>query len=329
MSEPAIIVHGGAGKLNPEKKGASQRGILKALQEGWKTLKNNDHNTALEAVITSVNVLEDNPNFNAGLGSVLALDGKIYMDASIMDGSDLSAGAVCGIQHVRYPIALAEKIRTETDHVLLCGKTGEKLAEVLRLEMAGEALVTVERRNQWKAGLQKQSDPNNLKKKYLPKNRELLSKYPQLNPLDGGTVGAVAQDIHGNIAVATSTGGMFLKLPGRVGDTAVIGAGTYAWNEAGGASATGYGEAGIELAISKSVVDFMSQGKNAQEAVEAGISLIRKYKNSSPFGLIAVDSNAGLGLAHSSEVLVFGARGGPSLSSYKVGFTQEEWINNQ
>ncbi|MHA2407340.1 MAG: isoaspartyl peptidase/L-asparaginase family protein [Candidatus Ranarchaeia archaeon] len=327
MTEPAIIVHGGAGKLNLEKKEAAQRGILNAVQDGWKTLNANENNTALEAVENAVKVLEDDPNFNAGIGSVLALDGKVYMDASIMNGIDLSAGAVCGIQNVRYPISLAKRIRAETNHVLICGEMGEKLAELFGLELANESLITTERRKQWKDGLKKHLDTKNLKDVYLPKNKELISRFPQLNPTGGGTVGAVARDTHGNIAVATSTGGMFLKIPGRVGDTAVIGAGTYAWNQAGGVSATGYGEAGIELAISKSVVDFMFQGKNAQKAVEMGISLIEKYKSSTPFGLIAIDSKAGLGLAHCSEVLVFAARGGPSLSSYKVGLTQDEWTN--
>jgi beta-aspartyl-peptidase (threonine type) len=325
MTEPAIIIHGGAGKLNEEKKEAAQKGILEAVKVGWKTLKHSEKNSALEAVENAVKVLEDDPSFNAGTGSVLALDGEVYMDASIMDGANLSAGAVCNIQRVRYPITLAKKIHTETNHVLICGNTGEKLAELLGLEMIDKDLITQQRQKQWKEGLAKLLDKANVDYKYLPKNRALLSKFPQLHPPSGGTVGAVARDTQGNIAVATSTGGMFLKLPGRVGDTAVIGAGTYAWNEAGGVSATGYGEVGVELAISKSVVDFMHQGKNAQEAVEMGISLIRKYKNSAPFGLIAVDSKAGLGVAHCSEVLVYAARGGPSLPSYKVGLTQEEW----
>jgi beta-aspartyl-peptidase (threonine type) len=325
MTEPTIIVHGGAGKLKVGKTEAAKKGIFKAVKVGWETLKKNKNNTALESVENAVKILEDDPNFNAGIGSVLALDGEVYMDASIMDGIDLTAGAVCNIQNVRYPITLAKKIRTETNHVLICGKTGEKIAESFGLEMANKKLITKERQKQWKEELTKLLDKKNLEYKYLPKNRELLSKFPQLNPTSGGTVGAVALDTHGNIAVATSTGGMFLKLPGRVGDTAVIGAGTYAWNEAGGVSATGYGEVGVELAISKSVVDSMHKGKNAQEAVDMGISMIRKYKNSAPFGLIAIDAHAGIGLAHCSEVLVFAARGGPSLTSYKIGLTQEEW----
>ncbi len=326
MIEPKLIVHGGAGKLSPRKVQDARRGILSAVQQGWKTLNASENNTALDAVENAVKVMEDDPNFNAGFGSVLALDGQVYMDASIMSGKGMEAGAICSLQNVRHPIALARKILTETDHVLLSGKQGEALAKLWGLEFLGTKIISENRKQQYKATLEKYLESNGDEEPLL-KNRDLIKRFPQLQN-EGGTVGAVARDTQGDIAVATSTGGMLLKFPGRVGDTAVIGAGTYAWNEAGGVSATGFGEAGIELCISKTVVDFMAHGSTAQNAVEKGISLIRQYKKGVPFGLIAIDRNGEFGLSHCSEVLVYAARGG-SASSYKVGLTENEWFSNQ
>ncbi|MHA1917121.1 MAG: isoaspartyl peptidase/L-asparaginase family protein [Candidatus Ranarchaeia archaeon] len=322
MIEPAIIIHGGAGKL-PQNIEKSKLGVIEATKIGWSFLEKEGKNAAIDAVENAVKSLEDNKIFNAGTGSVLALDGKIYMDASIMRGSDQRAGAVCSIQNVRHPISLARHIMEETDHVLISGVHAENLAKIWKLEFLNDKMITQERKKKWEKTQKKYLNLKESLGNYLKINSELLAKYPNFKNEFGGTVGAVAIDQNGNLAVATSTGGTFLKLPGRVGDTPIIGAGTYVSDNAGGVSATGVGEVGIELAIGKTVVNFMKKGDSAQDSVEKSIDLIKKFKNV-PFGLIAIDKNGNIGLAHSSEALVFASKN--TDSNFIAGVTGKDRI---
>ncbi|MCD6241362.1 isoaspartyl peptidase/L-asparaginase [Candidatus Bathyarchaeota archaeon] len=292
MPRPVIVVHGGAGTWHPERQKPGIEGVKNAALEGFKILAAGG--SALDAVEIAVICLEDNEVFNAGKGSTLTIDKRVEMEASIMDGKTLKAGAVGLLRDLKNPVKLARIVMEKTDHVFLIGEGAEKLAEIFNLERTNP--ITELRLKYWK----------NLKEKllkgqvnYLLKLHELIEKNPNLFAYE--TVGAVALDKHGNVAAATSTGGMTLKLPGRIGDSPLIGCGTYADNEAGACSATGIGEIAIRLVLAKTVCEYMRK-MDAQTAVEEAIKLVnRRIANQVNFmGLIAVDKKGNVGAAHNS-----------------------------
>jgi len=293
MERFMIVVHGGAGRIRPEFKEKALRGVKRAAKTGYDILSKGG--SALDAVEEAVKVMEDDPTFNAGVGSTLTIDGKIEMDASIMDGKTLNAGSVAMIRNIKHPVTLARIIMEKTDHVLVVGDFAEKLAEIFKLKKCNP--ITENRIKIWKeykAMLTKGEH------RYLPKTEKLIEIIPELV---ADTVGAVARDQYRSLAAATSTGGLTLKLPGRIGDTPLIGCGNYADNEAGAASVTGIGEVAIRLVLAKSVCDFMRNGLLAQKAVEKGIELVKKRQNNLPMGIIAIDKHGNPGVAHNSESL--------------------------
>jgi beta-aspartyl-peptidase (threonine type) len=292
-----IVVHGGAGEWQPERRKAGIAGVKTAAKVGFDILKKSG---ALDAVEVSVESMEDDPVFNAGLGSTLAIDKRIEMEASIMDGKSLKAGAVSLLRDIKNPVRLARIIMENTDHVYIVGDGAEKLARLFKLERRDPT--TELRIKYW----------NRLKDKlkrggvdYLPKTYKLIKENPSLFQLD--TVGAVALDAHGNVAAATSSGGVTLKFPGRIGDTPLIGCGTYADNEAGACSATGMGEIAIKLVLAKAVCDEMHIGASAEKAVENLIMLVNRriHDTTNSMGLIAVDKNGGIGVAHNSPNICY------------------------
>lgn len=234
----SLAIHGGAGtldpdKMTPEKRAEYEAALQAALDAGAKVLS--DGGDAMDAVKAAVIIMEDSPLFNAGKGAVLTWDGDAELDASIMDGRDRSAGAIAGVRTVRNPILLADRVRTDSPHVMLVGEGAEQFA----LEK-GFAVT-----------------PQDYFK--TPMRIEALErmKAKQLSALDVdhkfGTVGAVALDQKGNMAAATSTGGMTGKRWGRVGDAPVIGAGTYADNRACAVSATGWGEYFLRVGVAHEI----------------------------------------------------------------------------
>ncbi|MEX2703373.1 MAG: isoaspartyl peptidase/L-asparaginase family protein [Candidatus Baldrarchaeota archaeon] len=293
MEKFIIVVHGGAGRIRPEFKDRALRGVKKAAKAGYDILSKGG--TALDAVEEAVKVMEDDPTFNAGTGSTLTIDGRIEMDASIMDGKTLNAGSVAMIRNIRHPVTLARIIMEKTDHVFIAGDFAEKLAETFNLERCNP--ITENRIKIWK---EYKTMLIRGEHQYLPKTTKLIKIIPELAT---DTVGAVARDKDGNLAAATSTGGLTLKLPGRIGDTPLIGCGNYADNEAGAASATGIGEVAIRLVLAKTVCDFMRNGLIAQKAVEKGIEVVKTRQNNLPMGIIAVDKYGNPGIAHNSESL--------------------------
>lgn len=293
MKKFIIVVHGGAGRIRPEFKNGALRGVKKAAKTGYDILSKGG--TALDAVEEAVKIMEDDPTFNAGIGSTLTIDGKIEMDASIMDGKTLNAGSVAMIRNIRHPVTLARIIMEKTDHVFVAGDFAEKLAEIFNLERCNP--ITENRIKIWK---EYKTMLIRGEHQYLPKTTKLIKLIPELAT---GTVGAVARDKDGNLAAATSTGGLTLKLPGRIGDTPLIGCGNYADNDAGAASVTGIGEVAIRLVLAKTVCDFMRNRLNAQKAVEKGIELVKTKQNNLPMGVIAVDKYGNPGIAHNSENL--------------------------
>ena len=314
MTRPVIVVHGGAGTWHPERQNPGIEGVKEAALKGFNILMENG--SAVDAVEVAVMSMEDNEVFNAGKGSTFTLDKRIEMEASIMDGKTLKAGAAGLLTNIKNPVHLARIVMEKTDFVFLIGEGAEKLAEIYNLERQNPA--TELRLKYWK----------NLREKllkgevnYLPRLHELVEQHPELFVYE--TVGAVALDKEGNVAAATSTGGMTLKIPGRIGDSSLIGCGTYADNAAGACSATGIGEIAIRLVLAKTVCDYM-QRINAQKAVEEAIKLVnRRIAGKANFmGLIAVDTEGNIGAAHNSSNICW-AYMHAGMSSPKASLTAE------
>jgi beta-aspartyl-peptidase (threonine type) len=264
----AVAIHGGAGVVRRDKPGEQHRAVLEQALEAAMAQK-----TALDAVVAAVLVLEDAPLFNAGRGACFNAEGEIEMDASIMDGATLRAGAVAAVRRIRNPVLAARAVMEKTRHVLLAGESADRFAEAQGLKLeAAEYFETQARR----LALQK-----NLKGHH-------------------GTVGAVALDRHGNLAAATSTGGYPGKMPGRVGDSPLIGAGTYADNRACAVSGTGLGEAFMRAAVAHDVCARVLYAKvSLAAAARAALRSVAAIGGDG--GLIAVDRRGNIAMPFNSE----------------------------
>lgn len=279
----AIAIHGGAGgdpsKWSESQKGARRSGMTKALQAGQKILA--DGGTALDAVEQSIRLLEDNPAFNAGRGAVLTSEKRAELDAAIMDGSQRACGAVASVTTVRNPISLARSVMQETRHVLLIGSGADRFAKQLQVELVDQSYFRL-------------SPDESDQSLYLTKDGSYL-----------GTVGCVALDQAGNLAAGTSTGGLSGKMPGRVGDSPIIGAGTFADNSTCAISATGVGEEYIRNAIAYDVSAQMRYaGKSLSEAVRTAI---HETLATDTGGLIAVGHDGSIALEHNTPGMTYGA----------------------
>jgi beta-aspartyl-peptidase (threonine type) len=285
----AIIVHGGSGDWKAEHKHAALQGVRSAVKAGTKLLAQGK--PALDAVTAAVMLLEDNPVFNAGTGSALNLHGEAQMDASVMMSKGLRAGGVACLSRVKNPVRVARKIMEETGHILLAGEGALNFARAMGF--ADYDPVTRERRADWQKKRKALSAV-----KSQSRLRDLLKRHPELA---GGTVGAVALDKRGDLAAATSSGGLTLKLPGRVGDTPILGAGNYAM-PMGAASATGLGEVAMRYLVTKSVCDLLAQGRNAQQAVDEVLSLLAAEPRAD-MGIITIDRRGNIGVGHRSRAM--------------------------
>jgi L-asparaginase / beta-aspartyl-peptidase len=269
----AIAVHGGAGATPPEELPARRAGVERAAAAGWRVLEAGG--SALDAVVAAVVVLEDDPIFNAGLGSVLTEEGVVEMDASVMEGEALRAGAVAALRGVANPILAARAVVAEEREVLLVGEPAVALARrhALRVVLP-DALVTAEARGRWR----------------------------DRHPAPGETVGAVARDPLGHVAAATSTGGVAGKRAGRVGDSAVIGAGTYADDECGAASATGPGEAIIRIGLARVALDLVARGAHPDDAGRRALDRLQRRLGRTA-GLVLVDRLGQVGVAYTTQAM--------------------------
>jgi beta-aspartyl-peptidase (threonine type) len=274
----AIIVHGGAWDIPCAVHDDHLIGVEKAVMTGHNILK--DGISALKAVIEAVIQMENDPTFDAGYGSFMNKNGDVEMDAIVMTGSDLSMGAVAAIQNVSNPVQVAELIRQRTDHNLLVGEGAVQFA----LEQ-GIPYVPTE---QLLVGRELERY-RKLKKKKKIRTRHFFESGHQTD-----TVGAVAIDKKGNIAVATSTGGTPNKLPGRVGDSPIIGSGAYADNLYGGASSSGWGESLMKVLLAKSTVDFMRNENDAPSAAIKAIQLLSDRVDGKG-GVICIDTRGNTG----------------------------------
>lgn len=276
------MIHGGAGAIRaPERFAPSLRAII---ETGADLLTKGA--SALDAVTECVRLLEDDPLFNAGRGSVLNADGAIYCDASVMDGGGLAAGAIAGVRRVRNPVLLARLVMERTPHVFLIGEGAERFGRAQGVVFEEDAyFLTPER----------QAEFARAKARGATTLDHAATEEGKL-----GTVGAVARDNAGNVAAATSTGGLANQMFGRVGDSPVIGAGVFADNDSCAISCTGIGEQFLRTSLARIASIFVeTQGMTATDAATAAIAyLVRKVKGSG--GLIIVDRNGGCGAAYST-----------------------------
>lgn len=305
----AIIVHGGAGTITPDRFEVAREGCRAAVVAGWRMLQ--EGASALDVVEAVVRLLEDNPNFNAGTGSCLTSDGHIEMDAGIMEGYTLRVGAVAGVDRVKNPITLARRV-LESPHVLLIGRGAHEFAREQGIAFCRqEDLLTERQRTIWQRLHAERSAEEPLIYRVHLDNLSTLPSAPATETADDvdteedkhGTVGAVAVDSAGMLAAATSTGGFAYKHPGRVGDTPLVGCGFYA-DENAAISCTGYGEDFIRLLLAKRVADDVARGMNALDAAKEAIAYLGA-KASGTGGLISVDRHGKVGFAWNSENMAY------------------------
>jgi len=287
----AIAIHGGAGtlsadRLTPENDRLYRAGLEHALRVGFAVLASGG--SSLDAVTVAVQALEDDPLFNAGRGAVLAANGLHELDASIMDGRDLRAGAVTGLRHVRSPIELARLVMERSVHVMLAGAGAEEFALEHGLEPVPNSHFATERRRRELEVLLAEQAP--------PKREALM-----------GTVGAVALDAHGDLAAATSTGGMTGKKWGRVGDSPIIGAGTYAANDCCAVSATGHGEYFIRAAVAHEIASLMRYRGLDVVAAADEVVMRQLTRMGGSGGVIAVGRDGRIAMPFNSEGMLRGA----------------------
>ncbi|HXH19193.1 MAG TPA: isoaspartyl peptidase/L-asparaginase [Chitinophagales bacterium] len=296
-----LVMHGGAGTIkkgiDPEREENYRKDFAKALKAGYKIL--HEGGSAIDAVETAVALLEDSPLFNAGKGSVFTSKGTHEMDAAIMDGKTLHAGAVCGVQTIKNPIHAARAVMDKTPHVLLCGDGAEEFANEQGLELVEPGYFYDEYRyQQWKKAKDKEGQK--------PEHSDDGGKAPA-NTMEEkhGTVGALALDQYGNLAAATSTGGMTNKRYGRVGDTPLIGCGTYADNSSCAVSCTGHGEYFIRTVAAHAVCDLMKY-KNlpVKEAAEKVLAQINDLGGEG--GLIALDRKGNFAMPFNTVAMIRG-----------------------
>lgn len=291
MSAPIIAVHGGAGSRRAT---ARQRACLvEALTAGYDRLRCGGH--AVEAVVAAIHILEGSGLFNAGVGARLQLDGTRRMDASIMGGRNLQAGAVAAIRHVRYPIAAAHLVMQKTPHVLVVGDQATRLALQHGLQRQGPP--TAAQRREASAAAQKQA-----------RGRRLLRALRALSTGQAAgleTVGAVALDQSGSVAAGASTGGIGIMWPGRVGDTPLIGCGVYADDEAGAVSMTGVGERIIRLGVAKEIIEALRTGTAVQAATRRVLARLKRRIGGTA-GAIALAPDGTLAIRHTTPRMAAG-----------------------
>jgi beta-aspartyl-peptidase (threonine type) len=296
MKKFVLAIHGGAGtilrkNMTTDKEDAYHESLREALEAGNDIL--NKKGTAIEAVSVAVSTMEDSPLFNAGKGSVYSNSGENEMEASIMEGDNLRAGAIAGVKNIKNPIQLAKSILFDDDFVYLIGKGAEEYAESRKLEkVADEYFHTQFRKEQWLAakGQGKALLDHDADKKF-------------------GTVGAVALDLDGNLAAATSTGGLTNKKYGRIGDSSVIGSGTYANNNTCAISCTGYGEFFLRAIVAYDVSCLMEyKGLSLKEACDQ-VVMKKLVEMKGEGGLIALDAAGNYEFSFNSEGMYRGIVG--------------------
>jgi beta-aspartyl-peptidase (threonine type) len=296
--EPVLIVHGGAWDIPAKLHPAHLAGMRAGLSAGRRILEKGG--SALDAIEAAVRVMEEDPVFDAGRGSCLNTDGSVEMDASIMDGRDRSAGAVAALRNFLHPTSVARRVMEETEHILLAGEGAVAFARRAGFEPVDSMDLLTEREQERLRELRKDrgfrtphafgaeredgGEGDSAKRGTADSEDEVGGSAKR------GTVGAVARDVRGDIAAATSTGGTPKKIPGRVGDSALIGCGTFADNKAGGVSATGWGESIIRVGTARTVIDRLRDGDSAEAAARFAVDELAGQTEKGLGGVIVVDA---------------------------------------
>jgi beta-aspartyl-peptidase (threonine type) len=281
----SVLVHGGAGDVPHERIARHVDGCRAAAQAGAEVLRAGGN--ALDAVERAVVLMEDDPSFNAGTGACLNETGLLELDASIMEGSQLRAGAVCALPPFLHPVSIARAVLDDGQHVLYAADGAARFAEERGfVASTAQAMITEIARARWEAARGK----------------------PGHHGWAGGTVGAVARDARGTVAAATSTGGRILKRAGRVGDSPILGAGNYADDDGGACSMTGDGEAVIRLCLAKSAVDLLRARSHPEEAARAVIRQMATRLGGTG-GTILVDRQGRMGFARNTRTMTWAAAG--------------------
>jgi len=297
--KPSLIVHGGAWNIPDEAVDDCRAGIRQALEAGWRVLSGGG--SALDTVEASIIVLEDDPTFDAGIGSHLNRDGRVQLDAIVMDGASLKAGAVAAVERVKNPIRLARAVLEKSNHMMLVGAGAEQFAEEHGIALCSPDQLVIDReRSAWRLC-----------------NEDSHAAEHHVGH-EAGTVGAVALDSAGRLFAATSTGGTCCKLPGRVGDSPLIGCGCYADVETGGVSSTGHGEGIMKIVMAKMAVDLMRDPKalSAHRKDSGGATIgqavadacVRKlaHRTRSTGGLILLDAEGRPAAAFTTHRMAYG-----------------------
>ena len=279
---PVLVVHGGAWAIPDDMVEAHLNGVRNALAAGWKVLEGNG--SALDAIEEAVVVLENDETFDAGRGSFLNRDGKVQLDAFIMDGATLRGGGVGCVERLRNPVRAARKILSDSPHVYFVGEGAERFAEEHGIPLSDNKELII---------------PREIAR--LREYQTHASEQPDLfaPAISHDTVGAVALDSTGNIAAATSTGGTLNKAPGRLGDSSLIGCGCYADNESAAASTTGWGEPIMKLVLAKWSADRVAAGNQPEWVAQEAMNYLKQRVNGHG-GIILLDARGRIGIAHNT-----------------------------
>ncbi|ABF39555.1 peptidase T2, asparaginase 2 [Candidatus Koribacter versatilis Ellin345] len=284
-ASPVLLVHGGAWAIPDDAVEAHERGVRAAAETGWRVLEKGG--SALDAVEEAIVAMEDDETFDAGRGSFLNEDGRVQLDALMMDGATLQAGGVGCVERLMNPIRAARKVLSDSPHIYFVGEGAERFAEEHGIALcANEELIIERELVRWKDAKKQQ---------FLKVPSEFAG--PGMDTHD--TVGAVALDAQGNIAAGTSTGGTLNKAAGRVGDSSLIGCGGYADNLSAAVSVTGWGEPMMKLVLSKWAADRVEMGDAPQTVATAAIERLYTRLNGHG-GIILLDSKGRIGLAHNT-----------------------------
>jgi beta-aspartyl-peptidase (threonine type) len=293
VTKPVLLVHGGAWAIPDDAVESHRRGVRVAAETGWRVLEKGG--TALDAVEEAIAVMEDDDTFDAGRGSFLNEDGKVQLDALMMDGSTLQAGGVGCVERLRNPIRAARKVLSDSPHIYFVGEGAERFAEEHGIALCANGDLILERElARWKDA----------------KKQRFLTVPPEFAgpPMDShDTVGAVALDAYGNISAGTSTGGTLNKAAGRVGDSSLIGCGCYADNLSAAVSTTGWGEPMMKLVLSKWAADRVEMGEAPQQVAQSAIERLHTRLKGHG-GIILLDSQGRIGLAHNTPRMAWAWR---------------------
>jgi beta-aspartyl-peptidase (threonine type) len=297
---PILLVHGGAWAIPDEMLEAHEQGVFDALQAGYSLLERGA--SAVDAVEAAVTKLEDDTTFDAGRGSFLTRDGRVQLDALLMDGATLRAGGVACVERLRNPIQAARLVLDESPHIYFVGQGAEEFAAAHGMPLIenSELVLDRERRRLEDAQAKERAGLPDLTFAGDDKSPETAADFDSHD-----TVGAVALDVDGNLAAATSTGGTLNKAPGRVGDSSLIGCGCYADNQSASVSLTGWGEPIMKLVLGKWAVDRVQLGRSPEQVAPEAISYLHTRLGGHG-GMILLDAQGRYGFAHNTPRMAWG-----------------------